>query len=46
MRLVAVVQDAAVCERILKHVGLWQRGAPPSRHVVVEPADREPSYIC
>jgi hypothetical protein len=34
MRLIAVVQEPAVCERILKHVGLWQRGppsVPPSR---------------
>jgi hypothetical protein len=45
MRLIAVVQDAAVCERILKHLGLWQRGPPRERRVVLEPADHEPSSV-
>jgi len=45
MRLIAVIQDPAVAERILRHLGLWQRGPPQGRHVVVEPADREPSYV-
>jgi hypothetical protein len=26
MRLIAVIEDPAGIERILKHVGLWQRG--------------------
>jgi hypothetical protein len=37
MRLIAVVQEPAVCERILKHVGLWQRGPPPERRVELDP---------
>ena len=41
MRLVAVIQDPAVAERILRHVGLWQRGPPRGRSVVVESADHE-----
>jgi len=39
MRLVAVVQDPAVCEKILRHLGLWQRGPPcSSHHVVLDPS--------
>jgi hypothetical protein len=45
MRLIVVVQDAAVCEKILRHLRLWSRGSPRSRHVVVEPGDHEPSYV-
>jgi len=44
MRLVAVIEEPAVIERILKHLGLWQRGPPRSR-LVVEPSDHQPSYI-
>jgi hypothetical protein len=36
-RLIAVVQEPAVCERILKHVGLWQRGPPLERRVELDP---------
>ena len=43
MRLIAVSEDPAVIEQILRHLGLWQRGPPRRRHV--EPADREPSYV-
>jgi hypothetical protein len=45
MRLIAVIQDPAVAERILRHMGLWQRGPPRGRHVVVESVDREPLYL-
>ena len=45
MRLIAVIEDPAVIEKILSHLGLWQRGPPRSRHVVVEPADHESSYL-
>jgi hypothetical protein len=45
MRLVAVIEDPAVSEKILSHLGLWQRGPPRTRHVVVEPADHEPPYL-
>ena len=38
MRLVAVVQDPAVCEKILRHLGLWQRGPPRRRHVLLDPS--------
>ena len=38
MRLVAVAKDPAVCEKILRHLGLWQRGPPRSRHVVLDPS--------
>ena len=44
MRVLAVIEDPTVVERILKHLGLWQRGPPPGRHVVVEPVDHEPPY--
>jgi hypothetical protein len=37
MRLVAVVQEPAVCEKILRHLGLWQRGPPRQRRVVFAP---------
>jgi len=37
MRLVAVIKDPAVCEKILRHLGLWQRGPPRSRQVVLDP---------
>ena len=37
MRLIAVVQDAAVCEKILRHLGLWSRGPPRDRRVVLDP---------
>jgi hypothetical protein len=45
MRLIAVIEAPAVIEKILRHLGLWQRGPPRGRHVVVEPADREPLYV-
>ena len=38
MRLVGVVQDPAVCEKILRHLGQWQRGPPRVSRVVVESA--------
>jgi hypothetical protein len=45
MRLIAVIEDPAVIEKVLTHLGLWQRGPPRQRYVVAKPADREPSYI-
>jgi hypothetical protein len=45
MRLIAVIEDSAVIERILRYLGLWNRGPPRQRRVVVEPADHEPSYV-
>jgi hypothetical protein len=44
MRVLAVIEAPAVIEKILSHLGWWQRGPPRSRHVVVEPADHESSY--
>jgi len=41
MRVVGVIFDPAVAQRILRHLGLWPRGPPPERRVVIEPADRE-----
>ena len=38
MRLVAVIEEPAVIERILKHLGLWQRGPPREQRVVLEPS--------
>jgi hypothetical protein len=38
MRLIAVVQDRVVCEKILRHRGRWERGPPRERRVVLEPA--------
>jgi hypothetical protein len=45
MRVLAVIEDPAVIEKILTHLGLWQRGPPRGRHVVVDPADRELSHV-
>jgi hypothetical protein len=45
MRLVAVIEAPAVIEKILRHLGLWQRGPPRRRHVMVEPADHELPYV-
>jgi hypothetical protein len=45
LRLVAVIEDPAVGERILTHSGLWQRGPPRERRVVRAPADHEPSAV-
>jgi hypothetical protein len=45
MRLVAVVQEAAVIEKILRYLGLWERGPPRGRAVVVESADHAPAAI-
>ena len=41
MRLIAVIEAPAVIEKILKHLGLWQRGPPRGRRVVIESADHE-----
>jgi hypothetical protein len=39
------VGGAKYLEKILKYVGLWKRGPPTGRRVVVESADREsPEY--
>jgi hypothetical protein len=37
MRLIAVVQLAAVCEQILRHLGLWTRRPPRDRRVALDP---------
>jgi hypothetical protein len=37
LRLVAVVTDRAVIEKILRHLRLWDRGPPAVRHVVPDP---------
>ena len=37
LRLIAVVQDAAACETILRHLGLWTRGPPRDHRVVLDP---------
>jgi hypothetical protein len=37
LRLVAVVTDPAVIEKILRHLRLWDRGPPAVRHVVLDP---------
>ena len=39
MWVVGVIFDPAVAERILRYLGLWQRGPPRGRRVVIEPAD-------
>ena len=44
MRLIAVIQDPAVAERILRHLGLWKRGPPPCSYVAVATADHETLY--
>ena len=36
MRLVAVSEDPAVIEKILRHLGPWSRGPPRERRVVLE----------
>ncbi len=28
MRLIALIRDHAIAEKILRHVGLWSRGPP------------------
>ena len=45
MRLIAVIEDPAVIQKILTHLQLWSRGPPAGRRVVVEPVDHEPSYL-
>ena len=39
MWVVGVIFDPAVAERILRYLGLWPRGPPRGRRVVIEPAD-------
>jgi hypothetical protein len=41
MRLIAVIQEPAVCEKILRRLGLWQRGPPRGRRVVPDPPSPE-----
>ena len=41
MRVVGVIFDPAVAERILRHLGLWQRGPPRGRSVVIESRHHE-----
>ena len=38
MRLIAVVQDPGVVEKILRHLRLWSRGPPPERRIELDPA--------
>jgi hypothetical protein len=38
MRLIAVVQDPEIVEKILGHLRLWERGPPPERRVELDPA--------
>jgi hypothetical protein len=44
MTLVTVIEAPAVIEKILKHLGLWQRGPPARRSVVIESRDHESLY--
>ena len=52
MRIVALIDDRAVIERILRHLGLWQQGVrvipgpDPPAELVIEPcfADATPDY--
>jgi hypothetical protein len=44
IRLIAVIEAPAVIEKILKHLGLWQRGPPAGRSVVIESRDHESLY--
>jgi hypothetical protein len=53
MRIVSLIDDQAVIERILRHLGLWQQGvrvmpsrAPPANETVIEhwPDDPFPDY--
>jgi hypothetical protein len=44
MRIVSLIDDQAVIERILRHLGLWQQGvrvrqsrAPPTSETIIEP---------
>jgi hypothetical protein len=37
MRLIAVVQEPAVCEKIVRYLGRWQRGPARARRVGFEP---------
>jgi hypothetical protein len=37
LRLVAVIEAPTVIEKILRHLGLWSRGPPRERRVVLEP---------
>jgi hypothetical protein len=41
MRLVALIREEAVAERILRHPGLWERGPPRGRRLVADSAGRE-----
>jgi hypothetical protein len=47
MRLIGVIENPAVIEKNLRHLGLWQRGppgGPPPRCLVIEARDHEPSH--
>ncbi len=52
MRIVALIDDQAVIERILRHLGLWQQGVrvasgtDPPTDWVIEPCfdDAHPDY--
>jgi hypothetical protein len=45
MRLVALIQDQAVAERILRHLGLSERAPPHTRRLVAEPPGPEVLYV-
>ena len=45
MCLVALLRDPTVIERILRYLGLWPRGPPEDRQLVVEPTGDEPTYL-
>jgi hypothetical protein len=45
MRLVTLIRDEAVAERILRHLGLWERAPPHTRRLVAEPAGPEVLYV-
>jgi hypothetical protein len=45
MRLIALIRDPVVIERILRHLGLWPRGPPEGRQLMVEPSGYEPTYL-
>jgi hypothetical protein len=45
MRLIALIRDEAVAERILRHLGPWECGPPRGRRLVADSAGRELLYV-
>ena len=46
MRVIALIDDAAVIRKILSHLGLWARAPQPAPRTLIGPSAHDPPPLC